>query len=210
MNRNPQNISLIRAIKGDGTKSFSSADQMRARFSTLMSEMYRREVPQYGKLLDLVADINDRTLRSNSILRAQMERTGELQRLHVEQHGAIRLGTAAELAWIRRMFAVMGMFPVGYYDLSVAGVPVHSTAFRPIEDRALKANPFRVFTSLLRLDLISDPELQSQARTLLERRRIFSERLLELIVSFEPRWPLQTPPLMATQTPPGRTVEIVM
>ena len=25
-----------------------------------------------------------------------------------------------------------------------------------------------------------------------------------------PRWPLQTPPLMATQTPPGRTVEIVM
>jgi predicted Fe-Mo cluster-binding NifX family protein len=25
-----------------------------------------------------------------------------------------------------------------------------------------------------------------------------------------PRWPLQNPPLMVTQTPPGRTVEIVM
>ncbi len=29
-------------------------------------------------------------------------------------------------------------------------------------------------------------------------------------VNGSPRWPLQTPPLMATQTPPGRTVEIVM
>jgi hypothetical protein len=29
-------------------------------------------------------------------------------------------------------------------------------------------------------------------------------------ISTGPRWPLQTPPLMATQTPPGRTVEIVM
>jgi len=26
----------------------------------------------------------------------------------------------------------------------------------------------------------------------------------------DPRWPLQIPPLMATQTPPGRTQEIVM
>jgi predicted RecB family nuclease len=31
-----------------------------------------------------------------------------------------------------------------------------------------------------------------------------------LLHGIEPRWPLQTPPLMATQTPPGRTVEIVM
>ena len=41
-------------------------------------------------------------------------------------------GTAAELAMMRRVFAVMGMAPVGYYDLSQAGVPVaiRSPAFR--------------------------------------------------------------------------------
>ena len=50
------------------------------------------------------------------------------------------------------------MAPVGYYDLSVAGIPVHSTAFRPTADEALRRNPFRVFTSLLRLDLIDDIE----------------------------------------------------
>ena len=128
--------------------SFVSADDIRTRFSRAMSAMYRQEVPQYGTLIDLVADINARTLHAQPTLRAQMAHAGELERLDVERHGAIRVGTAAELATLRRLFAVMGMEPVGYYDLSVAGVPVHSTAFRPVADAALAANPFRVFTSL--------------------------------------------------------------
>jgi uncharacterized glyoxalase superfamily metalloenzyme YdcJ len=40
------------------------------------------------------------------------------------------------------MFAVMGMYPVSYYDLSQAGVPVHSTAFRPIDDARYRATRF--------------------------------------------------------------------
>ncbi|MFA4914652.1 MAG: DUF1338 domain-containing protein, partial [Burkholderiaceae bacterium] len=39
-------------------QSFVSSDEIRARFSKAMSDMYRQEVPQYGTLLDLVADIN--------------------------------------------------------------------------------------------------------------------------------------------------------
>ncbi len=88
-----------------------------------------------------------------------------LDRISEERHGAIRLGTAAELSMMRRVFAVMGMFPVGYYDLSAAGVPVHSTAFRPVNDAALKHNPFRVFTSLLRLDLITDESCALNRKT---------------------------------------------
>ncbi|HRD84765.1 MAG TPA: DUF1338 family protein, partial [Rubrivivax sp.] len=49
------------------------------------------------------------------------------ERLDLERHGAIRVGTPAELAMLGRVFAVMGMHPVGYYDLTVAGVPVHAT-----------------------------------------------------------------------------------
>ncbi|PVM01489.1 hypothetical protein C4794_26615, partial [Salmonella enterica subsp. enterica serovar Anatum] len=41
-------------------------------------------------------------------------------------------------------------------DLSQAGVPVHSTAFRPIDEASLSRNPFRMFTSLLRLELIEN------------------------------------------------------
>ena len=32
----------------------------------------------------------------------------------------------------------MGMYPVGYYNLAVNKLPVHSTAFRPIEQEALE------------------------------------------------------------------------
>ena len=141
---------------------FVNANEIRSRFSRAMSAMYREEVPQYGTLVELVADINARTLEAQPALHAQMAQSGELERLDVERHGAIRVGTAAELATLRRLFAVMGMEPVGYYDLSVAGVPVHSTAFRPVTDAALLANPFRVFTSLLRLELIADAALRER------------------------------------------------
>jgi uncharacterized glyoxalase superfamily metalloenzyme YdcJ len=147
--------------------------------------MYKAEVPQYGTLLDLVADINGATLAQDPALRCQMEESGELHRLDVERHGAIRLGTAQELDTMRRIFRVMGMFPVGYYDLSVAGVPVHATAFRPIDDASLRVNPFRVFTSLLRLELIADSALRKQAQAILARRNIFTVRALALTQQFE-------------------------
>lgn len=165
--------------------SFVTANEIRTRFSRAMSEMYRKEVPQYGSLVELVADVNAQVLQSQPALHAQMERTGELDRLDVERHGAIRVGTAQELATLRRLFAVMGMEPVGYYDLSVAGVPVHSTAFRPVSDEALLANPFRVFTSLLRLELITDPALREQASAILAQRNIFTPGTLALIAQAE-------------------------
>jgi uncharacterized glyoxalase superfamily metalloenzyme YdcJ len=144
--------------------------------------MYRQEVPQYGALLDLVADINASVLRRDpSILAGPAEAT----RLDIERHGAIRLGTPRELNTIRRIFAVLGMHPVGYYDLTVAGVPVHSTAFRPVDGQSLAANPFRVFTSLLRLDLIRDQELLDLAAEILRSRNIFSTRALQLTAQAE-------------------------
>lgn len=164
---------------------FVSSDAVRSRFSQAMSRMYREEVPQYGSLLQLVAEVNARVLAEQPGLAAQLSETGEIDRLDVERHGAIRLGTAAELSTMRRLFAVMGMAPVGYYDLSVAGVPVHATAFRPVADAALAHNPFRVFTSLLRLELIADEALRSQAAAILERRHIYTERALALIARFE-------------------------
>ena len=144
-----------------------------------MSDMYRAEVPQYGTLMELVSDVNGEVLAS--IGAAAAGAAGQESRIEVERHGAIRVGTPAELATIRRLFAVMGMFPVGYYDLSVAGVPVHSTAFRPRDTAGLADNPFRVFTSLLRLDLIQDAALRDAAAAVLATRSIFTPGCLALI-----------------------------
>lgn len=157
-----------------------SPDDIRARFSSAMSVMYRDEVAAYGTLMELVACVNDETLAAEPDLKERLDATDSLERISEERHGAIRLGTAEELATLRRIFAVMGMWPVGYYDLSTAGVPVHSTAFRPIGEEALKLNPFRVFTSLLRLDLIADEALRAEAAAILASRQIFTPKALEL------------------------------
>jgi len=162
-----------------------TADEIREHFSQAMSAMYQQEVPQYGTLLELVADVNLAVLENNPQLHEQLANADELARLNVERHGAIRVGTAEELATLRRMFAIMGMYPVSYYDLSQAGVPVHSTAFRPIDDAALARNPFRIFTSLLRLELIENHALRERAEAILARRKIFTPRCLALIAQYE-------------------------
>ncbi len=166
-------------------QAFVSPDEIRNRFSRAMSDMYREEVPQYGTLMTLVADVNGRILERDLELQRRLSRAGELDRIGLERHGAIRLGTAEELATMRRLFAVMGMVAVGYYDLSVAGVPVHSTAFRPVDNVALARNPFRVFTSLLRLELIEDADLRARAEAILARRRIFTDGAIRLIEQVE-------------------------
>jgi len=147
-------------------QKFRHPDHLRADFSQGLSDMYRSEVPAYGKLIDIVGRINAQHegLRSDG-----------------ERHGAIRLGTPSELNLIGRVFAVLGMHPVGYYDLSVAGLPVHSTAFRPIETEAFNISPFRMFTSLLRLDKLPEG-LRQTAEAALATRSIFSDlghKLLE-------------------------------
>ena len=164
---------------------FLATNDVRDRFSKAMSAMYQAEVPQYGTLLELVEQVNQETLNQQPELHRRLEAQGELARLSVERHGAIRVGSAGELSMLRRLFAVMGMYPVGYYDLSEAGVPVHSTAFRPIEDDALACNPFRVFTSLLRLELIESETLRQRAEEILAKRDIFTPKARKLIERFE-------------------------
>ncbi|MHC8318970.1 2-oxoadipate dioxygenase/decarboxylase HglS [Pseudomonas sp. LB3P31] len=161
--------------------NFVSPDLIRQRFSRAMSDMYREEVPLYGALMELVEHTNRHVLQSDPQVAQQLESTGEIQRLDLERHGAIRVGTAHELATLARLFAVMGMQPVGYYDLTPAGVPVHSTAFRAVHEEALQVSPFRVFTSLLRLELIEDLELRTFAQAVLDKREIFTAAALRLI-----------------------------
>ncbi|MCL7707033.1 DUF1338 family protein, partial [Enterobacter kobei] len=124
-------------------------------------------------------------LENNPLLHEQLANADVLAGLDVLRHGAIRVGKAQELSTLRRMFAIMGMYPVSYYDLSQAGVPVHSTAFRPVDDAALYRNPFRIFTSLLRLELIENVPLRERAAEILAQRNIFTPRCLALLDLWE-------------------------
>ena len=91
-----------------------AADDIREAFSQAMSAMYQQEVPQYGTLLELVADVNLAVLEHHPTLHGQLANADELARLNVERHGVIRVGKASALATLRRVFAVVGMHPVSY------------------------------------------------------------------------------------------------
>ena len=87
------------------TMKHVNPDDIRTLFSRAMSEMYRAEAPQYGALLELVADVNDETLRRDPDLKASLERAGELDRLSVAlrscKRGEARLTPAAPTAFAK-------------------------------------------------------------------------------------------------------------
>ena len=158
---------------------------LRARFAQRLSDLYGREVPAYTTLLAVAQEVNRAVVDAAAATGADAERLGSVERVTAERHGAIRVGTPAELAQVARVFAAMGMHPTGFYDLrdaSAASVPVVSTAFRPTDPEELARNPFRVFTSLLAVPdrRFFSPDLAARLTAFLEARELFSPRLLEL------------------------------
>lgn len=148
--------------------------QLRASFAAALSHMYGAEVPAYTTLVEVTSEVNRGHTGSEAL--------GSPARVTAERHGAIRVGSAAELADAADLFAAFGMLPVGFYDLREAAspVPVVSTAFRPIDSDELDANPFRVFTSMLATGdaRFFSPDLQTRMGTFIARRQLFDPDLI--------------------------------
>lgn len=162
--------------------SFLELWQLRAEFAGRLSVMYGEEVPAYNTLVEVSTEVNEDFLKRKG---AEAERLGSISRVTAERHGAIRVGSAKEMAQVARIFAGFGMHPVGFYDLrdaSRSSVPVVSTAFRPVDRDELAKNPFRVFTSMLAAEdpRFFSPELQNQLRDFIGARTLFPDVLLEL------------------------------
>lgn len=167
------------------------ATELRARFARSLSTLYGTEVPAYTTLVEACEQVNADVLERRG---EDAERLGSIQRVTAERHGAIRVGTAAELAQVARVFGACGMHPVGFYDLREASppIPVVSTAFRPTDRAELATNPFRVFTSVLVVDdrRFFDERTEAQLREFLDARTLFPDELLELADDMLQEWEL--------------------
>ena len=156
--------------------------ELRARFARRLSELYGREVPAYTTLVEVSHEVNRRVLDRDG---RAAERLGSIDRVTAERHGAIRVGTPAEMGQVARVLGALGMHPTGFYDLRDADpqpIPVVSTAFRPVEEEELARNPFRVFTSMLvpQDRRFFDEDLEGRLTRFLEQRRLFPAELLTL------------------------------
>ncbi|WP_229053324.1 VOC family protein [Aeromicrobium sp. Leaf350] len=178
---------------GSDSRAVSSTE-LRARFARALSDLYGTEVPAYTTLVRTCEEINAEVLER---LGPEAERFGSIGRVTAERHGAIRVGTAVEIAQVARIFGACGMHPVGFYDLREATppIPVVSTAFRPIDRTELAANPFRVFTSMLVVDdrRFFDAETQARLEDFLARRSLFPDELLTLADTAEAAGGLDEP-----------------
>ncbi|MCT7660849.1 2-oxoadipate dioxygenase/decarboxylase [Mycobacterium deserti] len=152
--------------------------QLRASFAAALSRMYAAEVPAYTTLVEVSAEVN----RDYAAHSPDAERLGSLARVTAERHGAIRVGSARELAQVADLFAAFGMYPVGFYDLREAAspVPVVSTAFRPVDSEELARNPFRVFTSMLATAdaRFFAPALRDRVERFVAERQLFDPALI--------------------------------
>jgi uncharacterized glyoxalase superfamily metalloenzyme YdcJ len=88
------------------------ASRLRASFAAALSSMYGAEVPAYTTPVEVTTEVNR--------VHAGSAALGSMARVSAERHGAIRVGSAAELADTADLFAAFGMFPVGFYDLREA------------------------------------------------------------------------------------------
>jgi len=148
---------------------------MRKMFATSLSEMFSKEVPEYVKFKQIVQESNEVFLHKNPSAIIDPE-----HRVLSEKHGAIRVGTPAEMRIVTRIFSVFGMQPVGFYDLTTLPkpLPVISTAFRPIDD-SIQECAFRMFCSMLHPAFIN-PDIEQTMR-LEERNSKFSKKLRTLL-----------------------------
>ncbi|MGJ6979230.1 2-oxoadipate dioxygenase/decarboxylase [Aestuariimicrobium soli] len=156
--------------------------ELRAAFARSLSAMYGTEVPAYTTLVDVSTAVNADAMAADP---ETAERLGRIDRVTAERHGAIRVGTARELARVATIFAALGMAPVGFYDLRGSertSLPIVSTAFRPTTREALAINPFRVFTSVLVTDdrRYFDADLQAELDAFLDRRELFPDEVVAL------------------------------
>lgn len=165
----------------------ASQAALRSLFAKELSQMFSNEVQEYKKFTHIVRESNESFLANNPEAFADPE-----DRVMAEKHGAIRVGTPEEMRMVTRIFAVFGMCPVEFYDLTKlpkGALPMIATAFRPIDD-TINTSAFRMFCSMLHEEHIPEEIKEDVLNELSARRENnpkFSSELRRLLTLAETR-----------------------
>ncbi len=177
---------VARSVQGSTTAPHTSkADprEMQNRLFDSLSASFATEVPLYGKSLDVNLACNLIACDLLALAFPGFSMTADrIEAASGERHGAIRIGTPEEYRWVARFFAVFGMEPHNFYDMSRVGAksqPVIATAFRSREHPE-----HRVFSSLLMTEYFDD-ETRLRIEGLLAQRSVWTDRAKELIEKAE-------------------------
>lgn len=126
-------------------------DEMRSKYIEMLTDQFQEKFLDYGVLSDLVRDINNITLIQNTALYEQLIQQRERHFFSQVLCAHYVLNNAEDLEWLRRIFAIIGLFPVGFYQLGSPDFPLPSTLFRPLQHEAIRRQPFRILLSVRNL-----------------------------------------------------------
>ena len=158
---------------------FVEPSWIRSEIVNLILDRFTSALPLYAEMMKVAETIN------------QAEGEQVAKGLGKVMHAAIRCASPKELQTIRRIFGLMNIKAVNYYDLREK-VSVESTAFRAVSVDEIQRNGFRVFCSLLSIDCI-DEEHRAFVQTIIDRRDLFDEELLDLVELGESQQGLAAP-----------------
>ncbi len=147
--------------------TLAEPSQIRDRLVQKMLGRFRAALPLYKDMMDVADTINRQ---------AGDDVAESLGRV---MHAAIRCASTEELRTVARLFRLMGLEPVNYYDLREK-VAVESTAFRSIDQQDIRANGFRMFCSVLAIDCIAE-EHRPFVQSIIDRRAVFAPHLVSLL-----------------------------
>ncbi|MBL0691946.1 MAG: DUF1338 family protein [SAR324 cluster bacterium] len=161
-------------------KKFVSSKWLLDQFVHRLIAVYEAKIPLFKKMGELVRAVNQQGLDDKIITQKQLDLLNQIM------HGAIRVASVDELKMFRKIFAVMSLYPHGYYDLR-NNILCHSTAFRDV--RGLY---FRMFNSVLDLERV-DKKHKAFVKKIISARRPFSSALIDVVEKFDKQGALTHP-----------------
>ena len=164
-------------MHSDSSQSLSliPSSEIRKMVARGFSEMYGTELPEYLAFTAPVEASNLEELPHHQKIKRET--------LMEEKHGAIRVPGAMEMRIVTRIFALMGMYPVEFYDMTILGeksLPMTATAFRPIDD-TIEDSAFRMFCSMLHADSIPASLREEVLAELDNNRKLFPKFSTDLL-----------------------------
>lgn len=157
------------------------SDEIRLKYVQMISDLFHSRYSVYGVVFDIVRDVNNMALIQNASLYDEMVKKGQKQTFSQELSAHYILFNPGDLGIIRRIFAVMGLYPVGFYNLDLNGKSLASTLFKPLNKIALKQQPFRITVSLANQSFDNECEQHNVPKNRLD----LSEKFLGLLQKFE-------------------------
>ena len=160
---------------------FLSTAEIRKLVARGFSEMYGAELPEYNRFTAPVRASNLEGLERHPDPHVNRETLME------EKHGAIRMPGAAEMRVVTRIFAVMGMKPVEFYDMTTLGtksLPMIATAFRATDD-SIEESAFRMFCSMLHVESVPALVREEVIAELAKNRRLYPKFSAELLATLD-------------------------